>query len=78
MSCLRHLTPIIALFLAGCGLRGPLEMPPGPPPEPILGWPGGKPPAIPLENPMGPGIELVKPQQDRSGEASTPGIEFSR
>jgi len=28
---------LLALCLAGCGTKGPLEMPPGPAPQPLLG-----------------------------------------
>lgn len=64
--------------LQGCGLRGPLVLPPGPGPEPVLGWPGGKRPAINPADPNGPPIEQVQPRQDRSGDPTTPGIEFVR
>lgn len=30
------------LAISGCGLRGPLVLPPGPTPEPVLGYPKGK------------------------------------
>jgi len=30
---------LIILSLAACGMRGPLERPPGPAPEPLLGNP---------------------------------------
>lgn len=64
--------------LYGCGLRGPLTLPPGPGPEPILGWPGGKRPAINPADPNGPPIEQVPSRQDRSGDRTTPGVEFVR
>ncbi|MCL2346575.1 MAG: lipoprotein [Desulfobulbus sp.] len=28
---------LIILSLAACGTKGPLELPPGPPPKPVLG-----------------------------------------
>ena len=34
---LRILAFALVLLLAGCGLKGPLQPPPGPPPEPLLG-----------------------------------------
>ena len=30
---------LLATFVAACGSRGPLVLPPGPPPEPLLGNP---------------------------------------
>lgn len=30
---------LIIVSLAGCGMKGPLVLPPGPPPEPLLGNP---------------------------------------
>lgn len=37
---MRLLTSLTALvLLAACGTRGPLELPPGPAPDPILGKP---------------------------------------
>lgn len=34
---LRILVFALATLLAGCGLKRPLDLPPGPPPEPLLG-----------------------------------------
>ncbi len=35
----RIVAALLTLCLAACGMRGPLEMPPGPPPEPLFGNP---------------------------------------
>lgn len=35
----RIATAIIILGLSACGMKGPLELPPGPTPEPLLGNP---------------------------------------
>lgn len=35
----RIVAALLTLCLAACGMRGPLEMPSGPPPEPLFGNP---------------------------------------
>ena len=41
------LAVFLTLSLAACGMRGPLVMPPGPPPEPLFGNPKPAPAATP-------------------------------
>ena len=41
------LAVFLTLSLAACGMRGPLVMPPGPPPEPLFGNPKPAPVATP-------------------------------
>ena len=43
----RILAVFLTLSLAACGMRGPLVMPPGPPPEPLFGNPKPAPAATP-------------------------------
>ena len=43
----RILAALLTLGLAGCGMKGPLEMPPGPPPAPLFGNPKPAPAKIP-------------------------------
>lgn len=35
----RVATILLTFFLAACGMKGPLELPPGPAPEPLFGNP---------------------------------------
>lgn len=44
---------LIILSLTACGMKGPLELPPGPAPTPLLGGKAGRP------NPTGPGTTDV-------------------
>ena len=41
------LAVFLTLSLAACGMRGPLVLPPGPPPEPLFGNPKPAPAATP-------------------------------
>ena len=43
----RIVAALLTLCLAACGMRGPLEMPSGPPPEPLFGNPKPAPAATP-------------------------------
>jgi predicted small lipoprotein YifL len=36
---------LLTFSLAACGMKGPLELPPGPAPEPLLGTPKASKPA---------------------------------
>jgi predicted small lipoprotein YifL len=42
----RIVAVLLTLFLAACGMRGSLELPPGPAPEPLLGTPKPAKPAV--------------------------------
>lgn len=54
----RYLAVLLALSLSACGMKGALQLPPGTPPEPILGNP----------KPAQPGAKDVSTDQKRSSE----------
>lgn len=63
-----RLLPILTLFatLTACGTRGPLELPPGPPPKPLFGGssntsvPAKQAPQTPPDNSNKPGDNPAK------------------
>lgn len=57
---------LLAASLSACGMKGPLELPPGPPPEPLL---GGAPSPLQHKQRAKPAPKDVK---DGSTDTSTP------
>ena len=46
----KYLAVLLVTSLSACGMKGALQLPPGPPPEPILGNPKPAKPAAPAAN----------------------------
>ena len=46
----KYIAVLLVASLSACGMKGALELPPGPPPDPILGKPKPAKPAEPVAN----------------------------
>lgn len=62
----KYLAVLLLAGLSACGMKGSLEMPPGPAPEPLLGYPKPAKPTNKPANPAKPATEDVSTDKKQS------------